>query len=126
RWGFVAVAIPTLVMGVVALFQHDPPRGQFEQQSTIGEVIGDAGAPPISLGATYQRIMQIRTYKNALVAFTAIGFSLVSVPVFVSLYLDEHFHLSAFERALVAMVPGVLAIGIVPLVAKRFDALFRK
>jgi len=126
RWGFVVVAIPTLVVGVVALFQHDPPRGQYEQKSTIGEVIDDAGAPPISLGATYQRIMQIRTYKNALVAFTAIGFSFVSVPVFVSLYLDEQFHLSAFGRAFVAMIPGLLGLVAVPLVARRFDALYRK
>jgi ABC-type branched-subunit amino acid transport system ATPase component/predicted MFS family arabinose efflux permease len=126
RWAFVVVAVPTLAVGVVALFQQDPPRGQYEQQSTIGEVIGDAGAPPISLGATYQRIMQIRTYKNALVAFTAIGFSLVSVPVFVSLYLDEEFHLSAFGRALVAMIPGLLGLIAVPLVARQYDALYRK
>ena len=126
RWGFVAVAIPTLVIGTVALFQRDPPRGQYEQQATIGEVLGDEGAPPISLGATYQRIMQIRTYKSALVAFTAIGFSLVSVPVFVSLYLDEQFHLSAFGRSLVAMIPGLLGLIAVPLVARQFDALYRK
>src|SRR6185437_8192630 len=79
-----------------------------------------------SLGATYQRIMQIRTYKNALVAFTAIGFSLVSVPVFVSLYLDEQFHVSAFGRGLVAMVPGILGLIAVPIVARRFDTLYRK
>jgi ABC-type branched-subunit amino acid transport system ATPase component/predicted MFS family arabinose efflux permease len=126
RWGFLAIAVPTLAVGVVSLFQHDPPRGQYEQQATIGEVIDDGGAPPISLGATYQRIMQIRTYKNALVAFTAIGFSLVSVPVFVSLYLDEQFHLSAFERSVVAMIPGILGLIAVPLVARRYDALYRK
>jgi ABC-type branched-subunit amino acid transport system ATPase component/predicted MFS family arabinose efflux permease len=126
RWGFVAVAIPTLIVGVIALFQDDPPRGQYEQQATIGEVIGDEDAPPISLGATYQRIMQIRTYKNALVAFTAIGFSFVSVPVFVSLYLDEQFHLSAFGRSVVAMVPGLIGLLAVPIVARQFDALYRK
>jgi ABC-type branched-subunit amino acid transport system ATPase component len=126
RWGFVAVAIPTLIIGIVSLFEHDPPRGQFEQQATIGEVIGDEGAPPISLGATYQRIMQIRTYKNALVAFTAIGFSFVSIPVFASLYLDEQFHLGAFSRSLVAMVPGLIGLIAVPIVARQFDALYRK
>jgi ABC-type branched-subunit amino acid transport system ATPase component/predicted MFS family arabinose efflux permease len=126
RWGFVAVAIPTLAIGLWSLREPDPPRGQYEQEATIGEVIDTRGAPPISLGATYQRIMQIRTYKNALVAFTALGFSLVSVPVFVSLYLDEQFHLSAFERSLVAMVPGILGLVVVPLVAKRFDTAYAK
>jgi ABC-type branched-subunit amino acid transport system ATPase component/predicted MFS family arabinose efflux permease len=126
RWGFVAVAIPTLAVGVVSLFEHDPPRGQFEQQATIGEVIDNTGAPPISLGATYQRIMQIRTYKNSLVAFTAVGFSFVSVPVFVSLYLDEQFHLDAFGRSVVAMIPGLLGLIAVPFTAREFDRLYRK
>ncbi|HWS45623.1 MAG TPA: MFS transporter, partial [Acidimicrobiia bacterium] len=125
RWGFIAIAVPTIAIGIVSFFLDDPPRGQFEQQETIGEVISTEGAPPISLGASYQRIMQIRTYKSTLVAFTALGFGLVSVPVFVSLYLDEQFGLDAFERALVAMIPGVLSIIVVPLVARRFDNLFR-
>jgi ABC-type branched-subunit amino acid transport system ATPase component/predicted MFS family arabinose efflux permease len=126
RWGFVVVAVPTLVVGVVALFQPDPPRGQYEQRATVGEVIGEEDAPPISIGASYQRIMQIRTYKNALVAFTAVGFSLVTVPVFVSLYLDEEFGLSAFGRSVVAMIPGILGLVAVPIVAGQFDRLYRK
>ena len=126
RWGFVAMAVPTIAVGIVSFFLRDPPRGQFEQKDTIGEVISDEGAPPISLGASYQRIMQIRTYRSTLVAFTAVGFGLVSVPVFVNLYLDQHFGLDAFQRALVTMIPGLLAIAVVPLVAKRFDNLFRK
>ncbi len=126
RWGFVAVGIPTIVIGLIAFRLQDPPRGQYEQQATIGEVISTEGAPPISLGATYQRIMKIRTYKNALVAFTALGFGLVSVPVFVSIYLDEQFHLSAFDRSLATMAPGILGLVVVPLAAKRFDALYRR
>jgi ABC-type branched-subunit amino acid transport system ATPase component len=126
RWGFVAIAIPTIICGIFSFFMKDPPRGQFEQKDTIGEVISTEGAPPISLGASYQRIMQIKTYRSTLVAFTAIGFGLVSVPVFVSLYLDEQFGLDAFERALVVAIPGVLSIVVVPLFARRFDLLFRK
>ncbi len=126
RWGFVLVGLPAIALGVIALSRPDPPRGQYEQQATIGTVIEDHAAPPISLGSAYQRIMQIRTYKNALIAFSALGFGFVSVPVFVSLYLDERFGLTAFERALVGVAPGVLSIVVVPIVAKRFDALYRK
>jgi ABC-type branched-subunit amino acid transport system ATPase component/predicted MFS family arabinose efflux permease len=126
RWGFVAIAVPTILLGVVSFFLPDPPRGQFEQKETIGEVISTEGAPPISLGASYQRIMQVRTFKNALVAFTAVGLGWVAVPVFISLYLDEHFNLDAFQRAVVLMLPGILAIVVVPFAAKRFDDLFRK
>jgi ABC-type branched-subunit amino acid transport system ATPase component/predicted MFS family arabinose efflux permease len=126
RWGFIAVAVPTVLIGLYAWRLEDPPRGQYEQQATIGEVLHDGDGPPISLGAAYQRIMQIRTYRSALVAFTAVGFSFVSVPVFVSLYLDDRFGLSALERSLVAMIPGLLSFVVTPLVARRFDALYRR
>jgi ABC-type branched-subunit amino acid transport system ATPase component len=126
RWGFVVMAVPTVAIGAVALVLHDPPRGQFEQVSTIGQVIETPGGPPMSIGVAYQRILQIRTFKSALVGFSALGFSWVSVPVFVSLYLDHHFHLGAFDRSLVAVVPGVLGLVVVPIVAQHFDSLYRK
>lgn len=125
RWAFVFVAIPTIGLGLVVLAQHDPPRGQYEQQATIGEVIEAHDAPPIALGAAYQRIMQIRTYKSALIAFSALGFAFVVVPIFGNLYLDERFHLDAFHRALISAVPGVLGLAVVPVVAGRFDRLYR-
>ena len=93
RWGFLIIAGPIVLLGIAALFVPDPPRGQFEQISDDrrdrrhGEGTADLD------GATYQRIMQIRTYKNALLAFTAVGFSFVAVPLFINLYLDERFGL---------------------------------
>jgi ABC-type branched-subunit amino acid transport system ATPase component/predicted MFS family arabinose efflux permease len=126
RWGFVFLAVPTLLIGIVALFRKDPPRGQFEQQSTIGQVIEERDAPPISLGAAYQRIAQIKTFKNAIAAFTALGFSWVAVPVFMSLYLDDRFHVNAFGRSVLAMIPGVVGLSLVPFAARRFDRLYRK
>ncbi len=125
RWGFAAIALPTVIIGMIALFMPDPPRGQFEQLETIGQVLSTADAPPISLSASYQRIMKIRTYKSTLVAFTALGAGWVTTPIFVNVYLDEHFHLNTFRRSLVLMVPGFLAFVVVPLAAKRFDNLFR-
>ena len=70
--------------------------------------------------------MQIRTYKSSIFAFTALGFGWVTLPVFMSLYLDEHFHLDAFHRALVATAAGVLALAVIPFAARRFDSMFRK
>jgi ABC-type branched-subunit amino acid transport system ATPase component/predicted MFS family arabinose efflux permease len=126
RWAFWVGAVPTLAMGVVVLFLPDPPRGQYEQKSTIGEVIAESDPPPISMGATWQRISQIRTFKTALTGFCALGFSFVSVPLFVNLYLEDRFDLSAFERAIVTSVPGFLALIVVPLVARRYDSLYQQ
>lgn len=126
RWGFIVAAIPTLVLGIVVLFHRDPPRGQFEQRSTIGEVIHDHRPGPVSLGATFQRIFQIRTMKTALFGFVALGFGFVANPIFTNLYLEDRFDLGPFERALVGTLPGVAALVVIPLVAGRFDALYRR
>lgn len=58
--------------------------------------------------------------------FTALGFMIVSVPLFINLYLDDRFNLSPFERALVTSVPGFLALIVIPLVARRFDRLYNQ
>ena len=126
RWAFWVGALPTAVLGVVVLGLKDPPRGQFEQKTTIGEVIDESDAPPISLGATWERIRSIRTYRTALAGFVAVGFTLVSVPLFVNLYLEDRFELSAFERAVVTSAPGFIALIVIPLVARRYDALYNR
>jgi ABC-type branched-subunit amino acid transport system ATPase component len=121
RWAFWIGGIPTLLMGIALFFLPDPPRGQYEQQATTGEVINEEAPPPISMGATWQRLTAIRTYRTALAAFAALGFMITSVPVFTNLYLEDRFDLDAFERALVTSIPGFLALGVVPFVASRFD-----
>ena len=121
RWAFWIGGIPTLLMGIALFFLPDPPRGQYEQQATTGEVINEEAPPPISMGATWQRLTAIRTYRTALAAFAALGFMITSVPVFTNLYLEDQFDLDAFERALVTSIPGFLALGVVPFVASRFD-----
>ena len=126
RWAFGLIGVPTFVIGALMLRQPDPPRGQFEQLSTVGEVVDKVEGPPIALGAAYQRIMQIRTYRSALFAFIAVGFTFITVPLLTNLYLEDEFDLSAFERALVTTVPGVVALVVVPLVAKRFDHVYRE
>ena len=105
RWAFWIGGIPTLLMGIALFFLPDPPRGQYEQQATTGEVINEGAPPPISMGATWQRLTAIRTYRTALAAFAALGFMITSVPVFTNLYLEDRFDLDAFERALVTSIP---------------------
>ncbi len=121
RWAFWIGGIPTLLMGIALFFLPDPPRGQFEQQATTGSVIVEDSPPPISLGATWQRLSSIRAYKTALTAFAALGFMVITVPLFTNLYLEDEFDLSAFERAVVTSIPGFLALGVIPFVATRFD-----
>ncbi len=126
RWGFIAASFPTLVVGVIVLFVKDPPRGQFEQRSTIGETLDDLNPGPISLGASFQRLFKVKTMKSALVAAVALGFGLVSDGLFLGLYLEDRFQLDAFERALVGSTPGVLALVMIPYMAKWYDTYYRR
>ena len=54
--------------------------------------------------------MRIRTIKMVLIAFSAIGFGLFTVPVLGNLYLKQRFGLDAFQRGLIGTIgsAGVL------------------
>ena len=47
---------------------QEPPRGQFEKQDVLGEVIEDEQPAPISMEAAFARLRQIRTLRTVLVA----------------------------------------------------------
>ena len=70
----------------------EPPRGQFEKQDVLGEVIEDEQPAPISMEAAFARIKRIRTIRTVLVGFCALGFGLFSQPALESLYLDDNLH----------------------------------
>ena len=98
RWAFYVLAIPISSWRFIAFRIPEPPRGQFEKKDVLGEVIGDARPASPSLEAAFERIMRIRTIKTVLIAFSAIGFGLFTVPVLGNLYLKQRFGLDAFER----------------------------
>ena len=60
-----------------------------------------------SLEAAFERIMRIRTIKTVLIAFSAIGFGLFTVPVLGNLYLKQRFGLDAFQRGIIGTVGSV-------------------
>ena len=127
RWAYWIFAWPTLMLGVWALFVPDPPRGQFEQKSVLGEVMEEEDDPPrVSLGAVWQRLMAIKTLKLAWISFSIIVFSIIGQGFLVNLYLEDRFGLTPFERAMIGFVPGMLAFAAAPWAAKRYDALYRE
>ena len=81
RWAFYILAIPIVVVAIFAFRIPEPPRGQFEKKDVLGEVFSDTRPAAPSLEAAFERIMRIRTIKMVLIAFSAIGFGLFTVPV---------------------------------------------
>lgn len=126
RWGFIVVSIPTVIIGAAILSLTDPPRGQFEQRATIGETITNLNPGPISLGAAFQRLLKVQTMRWVLMAAVALGLGLISDGLFLNLYLDERFDLGPFERALAGSTPGVIALFMMPFVAKWYDGFYRR
>ena len=104
----------------------EPPRGQWEKMAVLGEVIEDADAAPISMEAAFARLMRIRTLRTVVIGFAALGFSLFTVPVLASLFMEEEFGLNALERGIVTSIAGFVGILILPWLGRHFDRSYRR
>ncbi len=126
RWAWFLLGIPVILVAVLAFFMKEPPRGQFEKQDVLGEVIEDAQPAPISMEAAFARIKRIRTIRTVLVAFCALGFGLFSIPELESLYLRNNLHVhNLLERGLILSLSGIAALPILPFVGRYFDRVYR-
>jgi ABC-type branched-subunit amino acid transport system ATPase component/predicted MFS family arabinose efflux permease len=125
RWAYFLLGLPVLVLAVLALRIKEVPRGQFEMQDVLGEVI-DTRQPPMSIEAAFARLKQIRTMRTVMLAFAAIGFGLFTGPVLQNLYVEDRFGLSALERGLLGSLGGLFVVAVLPFVARGYDARFRE
>ena len=126
RWAFLILSIPCAVVAFFAFRLPEPPRGQFEKKEVLGEVFEDAQPAPISIEAGFARIKQIRTMRAAIIAFSAIGFGLFTVPVMSNLFLEEEYDLGTFGRGIVGTVAGVGVLVTLPFVGKKYDGFYRR
>jgi ABC-type branched-subunit amino acid transport system ATPase component/predicted MFS family arabinose efflux permease len=125
RWAFYILAVPVILIAFIAFRIKEPPRGQFEKKSVLGEVITDTPPAPPSMEAAFERILRIRTIKTVLIAFSAIGFGLFTVPVLGNLYLKQRYHLDAFQRGLIGTIGSLGVLVALPLVGRYYDRLYR-
>ena len=76
--------------------------------------------------AAFSRLLQIKTVKTVVVAFSALGFGLFTAPVLENLFLEDKFGLDAFERGLSGTAGGIFAVIALVWVGPKFDHLWRK
>jgi len=126
RWPFLLLGFPVVVFALLAFRMKEPPRGQWEKQSVLNEVIEDDQVVPISMEAAFARLMRIRTLRTVVIGFAALGFSLFTVPVLASLYMEEDFGLDAFERGVVTSIGGFVGMLILPWLGQHFDRAYRR
>ena len=92
----------------------------------LDEVIEDVEPAPISMEAAFARLMRIRTLRTVVIGFAALGFSLFTVPVLGSLYMEDEFGLNAFERGVVTSIGGFVGLLILPWLGRHFDRSYRQ
>ncbi|HZQ59061.1 MAG TPA: MFS transporter [Acidimicrobiales bacterium] len=127
RWVWYTLGIPVAVVSVAAFFMKEPPRGQFEKEHVLHEVVEEANPAPISMEAAFARIKRIATIRTVLIAFCAIGFGLFSQQTLSSLYLDKHLHVTkALDRGIMLSVSQAAALPMLPFVASYFDRAYRR
>lgn len=115
-----------MAIGALLAFRiKEPPRGQWERTSVLGEVPADDVEIPISVEMAFSRLGQIRTLKAMVLALSAIGFQLLPMVSLTNFFLRDEYGLDAFGRGTVASLGGVLTIVVLPLVGRWFDGAYR-
>jgi len=108
RWAFVVVAVPAAALGVAAFFLSEPRRGKHEMLAVLGEELeAEEDALPIPLSAGFARLKKIRTFNYFILAVAVVGLSLVSVPIYISVFLHDHYGLGPSARGLVGSFGGI-------------------
>ena len=105
----------------------EPPRGQFEKQDVLGEVIEDEQPAPISMEAAFARLKRIRTIRTVLVGVLRARASGCSASPRSSRSTSTT---PARERAcssagIILSLSGILALPILPFVGRYFDREYR-
>jgi ABC-type branched-subunit amino acid transport system ATPase component/predicted MFS family arabinose efflux permease len=127
RWAWYVLGIPVSIVAVGAFFMREPPRGQFEKDHVLHEVIEEERPAPISMEAAFARLKRIATIRTVLVAFCALGFGLFSLGTLSSLYLDKQLHVTnVLDRGIILSLSGIGALPLLPVVGRYFDRVYRQ
>jgi ABC-type branched-subunit amino acid transport system ATPase component/predicted MFS family arabinose efflux permease len=125
RWAFLLLGLPVLAFVGLAWRIPEPPRGQWEQEDVLHDVVTDEDPAPVSAEAAFARLWQIRTLKAVVVAFSALGFVLFTLSVQANIFMEDEYGLGTLGRGIVTSIGGVAAAALLPIAGRRFDAVYR-
>jgi ABC-type branched-subunit amino acid transport system ATPase component/predicted MFS family arabinose efflux permease len=127
RWAFFVLGIPGAILAVAAFFMHEPPRGQFEKDDVLGEVIEDEHPMQPSMEAAFARLKKIATVRTSIAAFAALGFGIFALGGLQVLYLNDTLHVTnVLHRGFILSLSGWVAVPFLYPVGRYFDRTYRK
>ena len=128
RWAFLIFAIPPVLVAIASLMLKEPTRASHEQQAILGQTkeLPKLGAElPVSLGAAYLRLKKVKTFYFLCVGVGALGFALVTVPVQLSLLLEEIYDYGPYTRGWMISLTWATSLVSIPIAGAVSDRLFR-
>ena len=112
RFPFLAFALPTLVLVVLAARLSEPARGGSERGAPA--IDGDAPLAGAGPGATVRLLASVPTIRRLWLAAPFLGIALLGVPSLLSLVYDDVFGLTAAQRgAVAAAIEPLQIVGVV-------------
>jgi ABC-type branched-subunit amino acid transport system ATPase component/predicted MFS family arabinose efflux permease len=127
RWAFLLLGIPGGIVALSAFTIKEPPRGQFEKDDVLGEVIEDEHPAQPSMENAFARLRKIATIRTSITAFTALGFGVFALGGLQGLYVHDTLHItSILHRGILLSIAGAVAIPFLYPVGAYFDRTYRK
>jgi ABC-type branched-subunit amino acid transport system ATPase component/predicted MFS family arabinose efflux permease len=127
RWAFVVLALPAVLLGLLALALPEPGRGRNEQLAVLGEELTqDPDELRVPVSAAIARLKKIRTFYWFLASLGALGFAVVTAPIYTNIVLKEEFGLGSGARGVVGSLAALGGLVGVAVVGKRSESLFRR
>jgi MFS family permease len=94
RWAFFVLGIPGALMAIAVFSLREPPRGQYEKQDVLGEVVEDENPAQPSMEAAFARLRKVATIRTSIAAFAALGFGVFALGALQVLYLNDTLHVT--------------------------------
>jgi ABC-type branched-subunit amino acid transport system ATPase component/predicted MFS family arabinose efflux permease len=127
RWAFIVLAFPGGLAALLSFFMKEPPRGQFEKDDVLGEVIEDEHPTQPSMEAAFTRLKKIATIRTSIAAFAALGFGLFALGGLKVQYLNDTLRVhNILERGTIISLSGWAAVPFLYPVGAYFDKAYRK
>ncbi|WP_394619880.1 MFS transporter [Lentzea sp. JNUCC 0626] len=109
RWAFAFLAVPALLLGIAAYRLPEPPRRHATK-----------------MRGTFGKLRKIRTFTGVMVALAAFGVAVTTVPIYLTVILEEQLGQGAAARGVITSVCAAGGLAGAALGGLVSDRLFRR